>query len=200
MDSIDVIGGNGELIVKYKDVFHLKNIYDFCKEWLLENDYTDITNMATMDTTGAEKYFEKFYLEEHEGGVKHIWWWWIAQHRPDGSNFLCYNILTSAHLVAIANTEVMVEGKKYKTNVGEIEFKFYGNLLVDFQSDFWSKSPLLTHFSSIFRKRWYKKNIEDHKKILRTHVYTFQGAVKNYLELKEFLPRSTPFFPQKGLW
>jgi len=190
----EVIGVVEELILKYKDVFHLKNLYVFCKEWAIENGYSGYVGKP-------EYYLERYYMEKKDNFGREIWWWW-QMHRDigtPGKSYFQYKIHMSAHCLGIQNTEIIHEGKKYKTQVGEVEFKFYGRLVLDPRSE-WKKHSILAQVENLFKKRIFKKNIKAHEEELRREVYRYQGAVKRHLELKEFLPVETPFFPKKGVW
>ncbi len=187
-EIIPVIPG---IVVKYKDAFHLANLYKLLRDWFNEHKY--------FDEFGGERYWEKFYLEKLDQAGREIWWWWRATKVPHGSSYCRFKFNLDSHCLFVRDQEIMNEGKKYKVNWGEIELTFTAVIELDYKGE-WQKSGILRHFDNLFRKRIYHKDVEMHKKELAEEIYELQGLVKNYLELKGFLKPFEEFQPKKGVW
>ncbi len=71
--------------VKYKDIFHLKNMYVMMHEYLIEEGFLDEDQKGGQ---AGHQYIEKMYMEKfcqkglHAGG-KEMWIWWRTIKRPE---------------------------------------------------------------------------------------------------------------------
>ncbi len=89
----------------------------------------------------------------------------------------------------MTDVEVMIKGQKTKVQHGEIKIDIKPYLEVtEFKND-----PIVKYIDKFFRTRILKRNIEEQKKLLYQEAYEFQNAIKEYLELKSFLPHEDNF-------
>ncbi len=117
--AVKNIGGNQalkpikEVLVKSKDVYHLKNLYALMRFWCDDNGY--------VGSTGKEDSLEKFYLHKVSSAGTEVWWRWRASKKM--SKFYTFHIDIDAHVLGSQPFEIMHEGKKFKTNKGECEVR-----------------------------------------------------------------------------
>lgn len=173
----------------YKDVFNLEYLYKNLLWWLQEEGYKEVG-----------KWQEKLYLERvGPTGAKEHWIWWRVKKKtgPYYEWFLNVDI----HTLFLEKTEVMHEGKKVKSNKGEIEIFFNAKMVIDSKGE-WKNHWLLKHdfIQKLWKLRMMKSEIEEQEDLLYKDVYRLQNMLKQYLGLKGFIHEYTgePFTPVKG--
>jgi hypothetical protein len=177
-----------ELTVKSKDVYHLKNLYALMRFWCDDNGY--------VGSLGKEDSLEKFYLHKVSSAGNEIWWHWRA--KKNVTKFFTYHINIDAHVLGSKKMEIMHEGKKFKTNKGEIDIRI--NAFLELPSEDWKKDKLLKNLLDWFLKRRIKENIDENEKQLEKEVYHFTNTLKRYFEMKTFTPPEELFHPKRGVW
>ncbi|MBT5022332.1 hypothetical protein HOK51_02795 [Candidatus Woesearchaeota archaeon] len=180
-----------KLRVTYKDVFSVKGLYKVLRQWLAEEGY------CGLDST--DKWIENLYVERiGANGGKEIWIWWRTSKEVDGNFKFILNV--DFHLLNMQPSEIMHEGKKMKTDVGEVDVEFYAFLQFDpkgeWDDHFFLSNPLVSKW---WLNKAYKRSIDKKAEELYKDAYRLQSAMKQYLELKAFLHEYTgkPFHPYK---
>jgi len=177
--------------VKHRGFFHMKQLYTMIHEWLVENEYA-----TRSDADFPEEYY--LFRENQESGDE-SWIWWRLEKVPTGNTYYRYVLDIDFHLLLMREAQVLHQGKKFKTNWGEVEIKIWAKLEGDYQGK-WRKHFLLKHLEELFRKRIFKSSFEMHKNEFYREVYRLQNAIKEYLKLRTYLPEpEEKFFPQMGL-
>jgi hypothetical protein len=185
--------------IKHKDYFNMKYLYMMCHEWLMENDW---------GPSKDAKWPERLYLHRWmQNNKQEIWIWW--RFRRQYNKFIRYDLDIDWHVVGMENAEMVKNGKKFKMNKGECEFKIYVKLIFDPGGSF--KKGILKSLRDTFYERIYYKDILAHRKQLYHQVFQFKQAVKTYFNLMQYLPEAeahrfflddtlhTPFYdPPKG--
>ncbi len=185
---------NSTVNIKYEDVFSMKELYKAVRDWLISEGYA---------TAKSSEKMEDFYLEKiSPSGAKEIWVWWRTSKVPHGSKYFEYHLNIDFHVLGMKDVEVMHQGQKVKANKGEVEIMI--NCYVELEAQYsFSKSFLGIlggqWFSNLFRKNIYKKQVDAHKKDLKGDLVKLQGFIKEFLELKSFLPKSELFHPARGM-
>lgn len=167
--------------VKFKDYFHLKNLYIMMHQWLIENTY------ATLE---MEDFPETFYLQrETQQAGREIWVWWRMEKDPPthGSSYYKYVMDVDMKVILLRDVEVIHQGKKFKTNWGQPEIKIWARLVADYDHK-WRKHWFLKNVNDVFHKRIFHHELEMHKIEFYREAYRFQEAIKTYLKLKTYLP------------
>lgn len=185
-----------DFVVRYKDVFHLKTFYRMLNESLAEDKY------ATADQSGHE-YMETLYLEKylqkgiHAGG-KELWIYWRAYKLPEGkySAYLRFLMNIDIHLIYGQDQDIMHEGKKIKVQWGEIEVFVKSMLETDYQGK-WHHHWLLKHLQHIYDERILAQETVKRLKEAWRDAYKIQAKIKDYLNLRNFLPTAEAFHPVK---
>ena len=192
-----------EIRVKYKDMFHLKNLYCMMHEYLLENEW--VGRLRGLDVPGdtdgtGHTDIEAFYFESyiqkglHYGG-KEMWLWWRFQKNPEGktSSYIKNTLDIDFHLSYVRDQEIVHQGKKMKIYWGEMELFFRGKVLVDYQKQF-QNNKLLSYFYEIFNKRLIKQELDKREKELLREVNQLVSHVKRFLNMRTFVPTAEPFY------
>ncbi len=175
--------------IKYEDVFDLKELYKAIRDWLISNEY---------ETVKSSENMEKFYLEKlNPNGAKEMWVWWRSSRKPHNSKFFKYHMNVDFHVLGLKDVEIMHQGQKIKANKGEVEVII--NCVLETEAEFEIKKTIFAPIANLFKKRIYKKEIDAHKVDLKGDLVKLQGFVKEFLELKSFLPKSEMFYPSRGM-
>ena len=186
-----------EFKVKYNDVFSLRNLYIMLHELLLEENWLgpdsdpDHTDIETL-------YSENVYQKAVHRGGKEMWFWWRAQKFLEGkySGYIQNKLDIDAHVVYLETLEAVHQGKKVNVQKGEIEMFFWAKMILD-DKDEWDKNWFLKYMKHIYEKRLIHVELEKREKELWRDVYRIQGKVKQYLELRTFIPVPEPFFARR---
>jgi hypothetical protein len=165
-------------LVNYKDIFSFSYLYTLMHEWLVEEGYAPRED---------SEFPEVYYLErQNPVAGNEFWIRWRTAKKPYNTSLWLYFIDIDIHAFTMKKAELILAGKKYEVDKGEIEVNIAANLITD--PDKKLEAPLLRQFKrlvlrGIFRKRW-----EDHKNALYRDVFRLQEAVKTYLKLETYLP------------
>ncbi len=180
------------LRVKFKDVFDLKGFYEEFWEWLKEQGWKDMEDKLDK--------FERFYGERvSAGGVKELWIRWRPYKPAEGASYLTYYFDIDFHVLGLTSAEIIKDGKKIKTDKGEIEITIKAFVEKNYEEKF-AEHSLLRHMIDIFSLRVYKKTLEDRQKELYREAYVMQTFIKQWFKLKTHLPyeETESFFPSKA--
>jgi len=182
--------------VKYKDVFHLRHLYNMMHELLWEEGWAGCEGdrwHADIETLYSENVYQKGI---HYGG-KEMWAWWRLGKSIEGkySGYFRYLLEIDIYGRHLQDVEVIHQGKKIKVNSGEVEIFFRPNLEGDYNGT-WKKDWLLKHFQHIFEKRIMSHDIHKLEKNLWREAYRIQSKVKDFLELRTYIPTAPPFHPK----
>jgi len=197
----DVVREIPTFSVKYKDVFSLQNLYVTMHELLLEEGWKgfegaeeDLLAHSDIETLYSENVYQHGI---HHGG-KELWIWWRAQKHHEGRYSAYFlNILDlDWHVVALQEREIAHEGKKMRTNWGELEIFFKAKIISDLDHK-WKNHWFLKHVQHLYEERLKHADIEKREKDLWRDVYRIQSKVKAYLNLKTWMPTPELFHPQQ---
>ena len=170
--------------IKYKDIFGMKPFYEALHEWMMEYGWKD-----NEETSAAGDHWESYYGERiGQGGAREIWIQWRVQKTPpEGRGRLKYFIDMDLHCLALVDTEVIVEGRKIKTNKGEVEMMIRGFIQEQYKEKF-SKNFILKNLTKFFSERLYHEQLEMRKKELYQEMYILNNFIKQWFKLKRYLP------------
>ncbi len=183
-----------EFRVKYRDIFSLRNLYIMLHELLLEENWlgkdgdTDHSDIETL-------YSENVYQRGIHRGGKELWFWWRAFKSLEGkySGYIRNRLDIDAHVVYLQNVEVVHQGKKMTAQQGEIEIFFRPRIELDYEGK-WEKHKFLKYMKPIYEKRILHVELEKREKELWRDAYRIHAKVKQYLQLRTFIPVPEPFF------
>lgn len=192
-----VIAQVPEFRVKYRDIFSLRNLYIMLHEMLLEEGWRG------KDGEPEHQDIEMLYSENvyqrgiHRGG-KELWFWWRAYKNPESkySGYLRNLLDIDAHVVYLQNVEVVHQGKKMTAQQGEIEMFFRARIESDYKDEKWENHWFLKYMKPIYEKRILHSEIEKREKELWRDAYRIHAKIKQFLQLRTFVPVPEPFFPR----
>jgi len=193
-----IIASVPEFKVKYSDVFSLRNLYIMLHEMLLEEGWRGVDNDP--DHTDIETlYSENVYQRGIHRGGKELWFWWRAEKFIEGkySGYLKNFLDIDAHVVYLQNVEVVHQGKKMTAQKGEIEMFFRARIESDYRDEKWENHWFLKYIKPIYEKKILYADIEKREKELWRDAYRIHAKIKQFLQLKTFVPLPEPFFPRQ---
>lgn len=189
-----------ELSVKYKDVFHLRNLYVMMHEMMWEEGWDGPEGdrwHADLETLYSEKNYQKAI---HSGG-KEYWFWWRVEKDIEGAGrgggYFKWTLDIDFHLSYHKKLEVIHQGKKIKVDWGEVQIWFRPKLIGD-KTGSWAKHKFMKHFMHTYEHRIMHTHIEKYEKQLWRDVYKMQSKIKDFLTMRTFIPSTAPpFHPKK---
>jgi len=92
----------------------------------------------------------------------------------------------------------MQNGKKFKTNHGEIRVTVQALLETDHKHE-WRNHPFLKGVYELFWRRIFWKNMESHKQEVLTHANDLHERIKKYFELFTTQTDTRSFRPVAGI-
>ncbi len=183
----------GTLRVKFKDVFGLKDFYEFLHEWLLEHEWHDDEEGVGSD------HWETYHFERiAAGNVKEIYLQWrVAKQAKDGK--FKYYLDLNWHCIGFTLAEVVKDGHKLKIDKGDMEIEIFPCLEKVYETYF-DERPFLRPFKKLFSTRIYGEVVEYRKKELYQETYALQNAIKQWLKMERYLPYEEPkaFYPSRS--
>ncbi len=193
-----VVSSIPELRIWYSDVFSLRNLYLMIHEMLMEEGWyglDDQTDHSDIEALYAENIYQKGI---HRGG-KEVLFWWRASKFVEGkySSYLKNFLDIDARCAYLQNTEVLHQGKKITVQKGEIEIFFRPRIESDYGEEKWETHWLLKHVKPIYEKRIIDAEIEKREKELWRDTNRIHSKIKQYLQLRTFVPVPEPFFPRQ---
>ncbi|MBS3085893.1 hypothetical protein J4225_04395 [Candidatus Pacearchaeota archaeon] len=153
--------------MKSSGIFTFKEFYQFCYEWL--RDETQL-NLA------EEKYEEKI-----AGDAKEIKIEWKGTRKV--TDYFKYEIKVKYRVTKLKEIELTQEGRKIKTNQGDVEMKIAGSLLRDYEGKF-EKGAFRKFLRSIYEKWVIPARIEQYEEKLIGDCDEFLAQAKAFLALE----------------
>lgn len=185
--------------IKFRDVFHLRNLYIMMHEYLMEEYWFDLgqDNHDYIETL----YLEKFNQKGLHFGGKEMWIYWrlYKMESEKKSSFFRFLMNIDWRLAYLKDVEVMHQGKKITVQQGELELYITSKIELDFKME-WRKHWLLKHFLYLYENRIFAHEFHKRQKILWRETYRLQGMIKKYLNLRTFIPTPEPYFPPVYGW
>ena len=134
--------------IKFKDIFHLSDLYKAVHDWLLEYDWSSTDSQKKPGKGDEREGFEVLYNEINMGGVKEIWALWRLQKLPYKNNYLKWHLDMQYHTLGITDTEIVVKRQKFKVQKGEVEMQIKVMIELDYNHE-WRNSPFLKNFHNL---------------------------------------------------
>ncbi|MBW2985326.1 hypothetical protein KY313_01590 [Candidatus Woesearchaeota archaeon] len=184
--------------IKFREQFNLKMLYLRMHEWLVQEAWA----------TRKDDDFPEIFCGQNESalGGTETWFYW-RMHKfsgagsPGTNNYYRWSMNINGHVILLREVEAIKDGKKFKTNWGEVEIIIDAKVETDYNKT-WRKHKILKHFEDLFRSRIFKKELEKSRDELYREAYRFQDAIKDYLEIRRHSAESEsqgPFFPKRGI-
>ena len=188
--------------IENEETFHMKNLYKLMREWLIEENFTDMYGEDPSASNQEALYLERLFTT---GSKEHRIWWRCFKYPRNLSptegmskSFYRYYLKIDFMTLNMKSIEVMHQGHKMKTDRGDVIIKIWAFIQLDFRGDF-ARSPFLTRWWRMFRYRIYKAQVESYRIDLYKITYRLQNIIKQYLKLKTLYEMPKAFHPEKGV-
>lgn len=154
-----------ESSIKHKGFFNFTELYNFCYNWFKDNKYH----------LSEDEYTEKLQANGKEIVIK-----WTAKKKV--SDYFREVITAKWHILGLVDAEVEVNGKKEKTNKGEVKIKVSADLEKDYEEN-WTKTPFYKFLRGTYEKYIMRKTIDLYEDRLEEKAVEFCEDVKAFLNL-----------------
>lgn len=154
--------------IKYEGVFSLKDFYQFSFDYLTnEKSFEDLT--------------EKSYKEKIKGNEKEVEIEW--EDKKEFNDYFRHDIQVKFVVKRLKDVEVQQEGKKVKTQQGEIEIKVKGTVVSDHKGKF-DISAFYKTLRSIYENWIIPSTYEQVKEKLIKNCDDYLSQAKAFLDLE----------------
>ena len=143
--------------------------------------YTDVYNLAfnwLKDSSYNLK--EDLYNEKLSANGKEIIIKWTAEKKV--TDYFKYKISLDWHILGMKDAEVEINGKKVNTNKGEIEIKFKGEIIKDYEKR-WEDKPAWKFLRGIYEKYIIRTTIDEYEGDLEDDVKDMVKDIKAFLNI-----------------
>jgi hypothetical protein len=152
--------------VKHKGYFNYSELYNFCYQWLKDEGYM----------VREEEYGEKI-----TGGGKEITIKWSASKKI--TDYFRNLITVKWKIIAMTDAEIEINGKKEKTNKGDLKLTFEAELERDYEQK-WEENPTYKFMRGIYDKYVLKTMIDQYEDRLWDKTESFVENAKAFLMLE----------------
>ncbi len=123
---------------------------------------------------------EGFYKEKLSGGGKEIMISWEADKKV--TDYFKYVIALDWHILGMKDAEVELDGKKVKTNKGELEIVFKGTIVRDYESR-WEDKPLHKFLRGAYENYIIRTTIDEYEDGLDEDTKNLISDLKAFLRI-----------------
>lgn len=155
-----------EEVIKHKGFFNYADLYNFCFNWFKDQGY---------------KVGEENYVEKLSGFGKEIQIDWKAKKKI--SDYYRNIIIVKWHILGLNDTDVEVEGKKTKTNKGDLKIKISAELERDYEEN-WDKDKMWKFLRGIYDKYIMRTTQDEYEGRLAGKATQFTEDLKAFLNLE----------------
>lgn len=152
--------------LKHKGFFNFNELYNFCFMWLKDEGFT---------------VFENEYSEKLTGGGKEIVIKWEARKKI--TDYFRNIIEIKWRIIGLQDAEVEIDGKKIKTNKGDLTMEINGLLEKDWE-DRWEKNPTYKFFRAVYDNYIIRSTREEYEDRLTAKAVSYTENVKGFLNLE----------------
>ena len=143
--------------------------------------YTDVYNLAFSWLKGAGYSLkEDLYNEKLSSNGKEVIILWTAEKKI--TDYFKFQIKLDWHILGMKDAEVEVDGKKVKTNKGEVEIVFKGTIIKDYEKR-WEDKPLWKFLRGIYEKYVIRETVTEFEDDLEDEVKDMIKNMKSFLRI-----------------
>ena len=150
--------------VKKKGYWDFKELYNFCFNWFKDRGY---------------KLAEKEYTEK-DTGTKEVKIDWEIKKKV--SDYFQNKMVLEWHILLLEDVEIERDGKKVKTNKGDLKLTFKVDLVSDYEGR-WEDKAFNKFLRGIYDKFIMKTTTDEYEERLKEVAQEFVADVKVFLEL-----------------
>lgn len=145
--------------------WNYENLYTMLFEWLKDNQYI-------ID--------EKSYKERLSDYGKEITIEWEAS--KEISDYFEYRISLDWHILGMKDAEVEIDGKKTKTNKGEVEIVFKAEIIKDYEKR-WENTPFYKFLRGLYEQYIIRETIDEYELELEEETKELLSDLKSFLRI-----------------
>jgi hypothetical protein len=123
---------------------------------------------------------EDSYKEKLSSGGKEVLIGWTAK-RPVTDYFL-YQITLDWHILTMKDAEVEIDGKKTKTNKGELGIVFKGTIIKDYEQR-WEDKPIYTFLRGLYEQYIIRTTVDEYEDDLEDETKDLISDLKAFLRI-----------------
>ena len=153
-------------VVKKKGYWNYVDLYIFCFDWFKKENYT---------------LMEHQYVEKQSDFGKELVLEWEAYKKV--TDYFKFVIKLDWHILGMNTAEVERDGRKEKTNKGEVKIAIKGELVKDYESR-WEDKPFNKFLRGVYEKYIIRTTIDEYEDRLVEDCVEFTAQVKSFLELQ----------------
>jgi len=131
--------------------------------------------------TNGYKLKEDVYNEKIQSNGKEVIAKWKAEKKV--TDYFKYQIQADWHILGMTDAEVEIDGKKKKTNKGEVEIAFKGNIIRDYEKR-WEDGPFWKFLRSVYEKYVIRASVDEYEDDLEDDVKEVISDLKAFLKLE----------------
>jgi len=151
---------------KHTGYWKYKEVYDMMFHWFKDHGY---------------KISEDLYNEKIISNGKEVVIEWKAAKKV--TDYFEYTIMADWHILGMKDVEVEVDGKKVKTNNGEVEIIFKGLLVKDYEKR-WEDRPLWKFLRGVYERYIVRATVDEFEDNVEDDVRELVGDLKAFLKLE----------------
>jgi len=152
--------------VRHKGIYNYADLYAFCYEWFKEENYV---------------LEENKYIEKNSEFGKEIIIEWKAWKKI--SDYFKNTIEVKWHILGQTDVEAERDGKKQKTNKGDLKLAVSAELERDYEER-WEVNPVYKFFRGIYDRYIVRTTIEEYEDRLFDKTGEFIEQLKAFLTLE----------------
>jgi len=151
--------------LKQTGYWNYKDVYDMLFRWLKSYGY---------------KLSENMYNEKLQGDSKEIMIKWTAEKKV--TDYFKFEIILNWHILGMEDAIIEIDGKKKKTNKGEIEIGFKANIIKDYEKR-WEDAPKWKFLRGIYEKYIIRETIDEYEDDLEDDIKDMINNLKAFLRI-----------------
>jgi hypothetical protein len=151
--------------IKKRGIWNFKDFYNFCFDWFQDERYI---------------LEEQEYTEKNHDNGKEIILKWDAWRKV--TDYFKFHIVVQWHILGMVSKEVERDGKKEKTNDGEVKLKITAELERDWENR-WERKPLWKFLRGIYDNYITRVTRDKYEDQLIEKTLEFIQESKAFLEL-----------------
>ena len=152
--------------VRHKGIYNYSDVYAFCYEWFKEEDYV---------------LEENKYIEKNSEFGKEVIIEWKAWKKI--SDYFKNVIIVKWHILGQTDVEAEREGRKVKSNKGDLKITFQAQLERDYEER-WEVNPVYKFFRGIYDRYIVKTTMDEYEIRLAKKTQEAIEELKGFLTLE----------------
>jgi len=151
---------------KHTGFWKYSEVYEMLFNWFKSHGY---------------KISEDLYNEKISGFGKEVIAKWRAEKKI--TDYFKFQIQADWHILGMGDTEVEIDGKKKKTNKGEIEIAFKANIIKDYEKR-WEDKAFWKMMRGIYEKYIIRSTVDEYEGDLEDDTKEVISDLKAFLKLE----------------